>query len=61
MAARSPEIPFVRQLGRFLDAVRCGDRDAVFCTAAQAARTVAIVAAARRSLATDAEAAVEDL
>jgi myo-inositol 2-dehydrogenase/D-chiro-inositol 1-dehydrogenase len=50
----SAEVPFVRQLARFLAAVRAGTPDDVFCTPEQAARTVAVVSAAARSLDTGA-------
>ncbi len=59
--ADSAEVPFVRQLARFLGSVRSGAPGEVFCTAAQAARTVAVVAAAGRSLATGEAVGVEPL
>ena len=48
---RGTEVPFVGQLARFLRAVRAGDPEDVFCTAAQAAATVLAVEAGGRSLA----------
>ncbi len=45
-----PEVPFVRQLARFLGAVRSGDATDVFCTAGQAAQTVEVACAAARAL-----------
>lgn len=45
-----PEVPFVRQLARFLGAVRSGDPSDVFCPPDQAARTVAVVVAARSAM-----------
>jgi predicted dehydrogenase len=49
--ARSREHPFVRSIGRFLEAVRGGDPAHVFCTPADAARTLAVAAACERALA----------
>lgn len=48
--AHGPEVPFVRQLGRFLGAVRSGDATDVFCTAGEAAQTVVVACAAARAL-----------
>ncbi|MGH3075553.1 MAG: Gfo/Idh/MocA family protein, partial [Gaiellales bacterium] len=42
--------PMGRSISRFLDAVRVGDRDAVFCTPADARRTLAVALACERSL-----------
>ena len=42
--------PMGRSIGRFLDAVRAGDRDAVFCAPADARRTLAVALACERSL-----------
>lgn len=48
--AGGTEVPFVRQLARFLAAIRSGDAADVFCTAEQAAQTVEVVCAAARAL-----------
>ncbi len=50
VVVESAEVPFARQLARFLAAVRAGGRGDVFCTPAQAGRTVALVDAACRAL-----------
>ena len=42
--------PMGRSIARFLDAVRAGDRDAVFCSPADARRTLAVALACERSL-----------
>lgn len=44
--------PFERSIGRFVAAVRAGDPDLVFCTPADAVRTLAVAAAAEQSLIT---------
>ncbi len=51
-AAGHEHPPFVRQLGRFLAAVRAGDPTNVVCTPAQAAETVALAAAAATAMRT---------
>jgi myo-inositol 2-dehydrogenase/D-chiro-inositol 1-dehydrogenase len=45
-------LPFERSIDRFVAAVRAGDPDLVFCTPADAARTLAVAAAAEESLTT---------
>jgi myo-inositol 2-dehydrogenase / D-chiro-inositol 1-dehydrogenase len=50
--ARSSQHPFERSIGRFIEAARNGDRDAVFCTPADAARTLAVARACEQALAT---------
>ena len=52
--ARSAQHPFERSIGRFLEAARAGDRSAVFCTPADAARTLAVARACEEALATGA-------
>lgn len=59
--AQSTEMPFVRQLARFLDTVRSNRRTEVFCTAEQAARTVAVVQAAATALTSSDAVGVEAL
>jgi myo-inositol 2-dehydrogenase/D-chiro-inositol 1-dehydrogenase len=54
VVARSAQHPFERSIGRFLDAARTGDRSAVFCTPADAARTLAVARACEEALATGA-------
>jgi myo-inositol 2-dehydrogenase / D-chiro-inositol 1-dehydrogenase len=44
--------PSDRSLARFVEAARSGDRDAVFCTPAQAAGTLAVVLACEEAVAT---------
>jgi myo-inositol 2-dehydrogenase/D-chiro-inositol 1-dehydrogenase len=56
--ARSAQHPFERSIGRFLEAARSGDRDAVFCSPADAARTLAVAQACEQALATGATVAV---
>jgi myo-inositol 2-dehydrogenase / D-chiro-inositol 1-dehydrogenase len=51
VTASSGEDPFARSIGRFLDAVREGRPDRVFCTPADALRTLAVAVAAEQSLA----------
>ncbi|HZR95604.1 MAG TPA: Gfo/Idh/MocA family oxidoreductase [Gaiellaceae bacterium] len=50
--ARSGEHPFERSIGRFLDACRANDKSRVFCTPADAARTLAVARACEQALAT---------
>lgn len=50
LAARASTHPFERTIGRFLDAVRVGDRGAVFCTPADGERTLAVAVAGERAL-----------
>ena len=52
--AQSVQHPFERSIGRFLEAARTGDRTAVFCTPADAARTLAVARACEEALATGA-------
>jgi myo-inositol 2-dehydrogenase/D-chiro-inositol 1-dehydrogenase len=52
--ARSAQHPFERSIGRFLEAARAGDRSGVFCTPADAARTLAVARACEEALATGA-------
>jgi myo-inositol 2-dehydrogenase/D-chiro-inositol 1-dehydrogenase len=52
--ARSAQHPFERSIGRFLEAAAAGDRSAVFCTPADAARTLAVARACEEALATGA-------
>src|SRR3954470_6219562 len=52
--ARSAQHPFERSIGRFLEAARAGDRSAVFCAPADAARTLAVARACEEALATGA-------
>src|SRR6266516_2069278 len=49
--ARGREHPFERTIGRFLEAARSGDASRVFCTPADAARTLAVANACERALA----------
>jgi predicted dehydrogenase len=42
--------PMHRSIGRFLDAVRSGDRDGIFCRPADALRTLAVAVACERAL-----------
>ena len=56
--ARSREHPFMRSIGRFFEAVHTGDPARVFCTPADAARTLAVAAACERALASGATVAV---
>jgi len=42
--------PMERSIGRFLEAARAGDRSLVFCTPADAARTLAVALACERAL-----------
>jgi predicted dehydrogenase len=52
--AQSVQHPFERSIARFLEAARTGDRTAVFCTPADAARTLAVARACEEALATGA-------
>lgn len=52
--ARTAQHPFERSIGRFIDAARSGDRNAVFCSPADAARTLAVARACEEALATGA-------
>src|SRR3954454_16226218 len=52
--ARSAQHPFERSIGRFLEAARAGDRSGVFCTPADAVRTLAVARACEEALATGA-------
>jgi myo-inositol 2-dehydrogenase / D-chiro-inositol 1-dehydrogenase len=52
--ARSTQHPFERSIGCFLEAAQANDRDAVFCTPADAARTLAVARACEEALATGA-------
>jgi myo-inositol 2-dehydrogenase/D-chiro-inositol 1-dehydrogenase len=49
--ARGIEHPFERTIARFLEAARTGDPARVFCTPADAARTLAVATACERALA----------
>ena len=49
--ARSAQHPFERSIARFLDAARSGDKERVFCTPRDAARTLAVANACERALA----------
>jgi predicted dehydrogenase len=49
--ARGSGHPFDRTIARFLEAARSGDGSRVFCTPADAARTLAVAAACERALA----------
>jgi myo-inositol 2-dehydrogenase / D-chiro-inositol 1-dehydrogenase len=49
--ARGTEHPFERTIARFLEAARAGDSPRVFCTPADAARTLAVAVACERALA----------
>ena len=55
----SAEHPFERSVSRFLDAVRQGRPDRVFCTPGDATRTLAVAAAAEQALASGLTVAVE--
>jgi myo-inositol 2-dehydrogenase / D-chiro-inositol 1-dehydrogenase len=48
--ARGSEHPFERTVARFLGAARAGDPSIVFCTPADAARTLAVAVACERAL-----------
>jgi myo-inositol 2-dehydrogenase/D-chiro-inositol 1-dehydrogenase len=50
VAAASRSQPFERSVDRFVAAARAGDPDLVFCTPADAARTLAVAAAAEAAL-----------
>jgi myo-inositol 2-dehydrogenase / D-chiro-inositol 1-dehydrogenase len=50
VAAESRTDPFERSVDRFIAAVRTGDPDRVFCTPADATRTLAVATAAERAL-----------
>ena len=50
VAAEGLQVPFERSIGRFLDAVRAGQPGQVFCTPADAVRTLAVAAAAEQAL-----------
>jgi len=43
-------VPFERSIGRFLDAARAGQPGQVFCTPADAVRTLAVATAAEQAL-----------
>jgi predicted dehydrogenase len=57
--ARSAQHPFERSVSRFIDAARSGDASRVFCTPADAARTLAVARACEEALATGATVAIE--
>jgi myo-inositol 2-dehydrogenase/D-chiro-inositol 1-dehydrogenase len=48
--ARSPQHPFERSVARFLEAAQAGDPSRVFCTPADAARTLAVAIACEEAL-----------
>jgi myo-inositol 2-dehydrogenase / D-chiro-inositol 1-dehydrogenase len=56
--ARSAQHPFERSIARFLDAARDGDKGAVFCTPADALKTLAVANACEQALATGGTVAV---
>jgi myo-inositol 2-dehydrogenase / D-chiro-inositol 1-dehydrogenase len=56
----STEHPFQRSVSRFLEAVRVGDPNHVFCTPADATRTLAVAAAAEQALASGQTVTVEN-
>jgi predicted dehydrogenase len=49
--ARSAQHPFERSIARFFEAAREGDKERVFCTPRDAARTLAVADACERALA----------
>lgn len=49
--ARGNEHPFERSIARFLAAARAGDKNSVFCTPSDAARTLAVANACEQALA----------
>jgi predicted dehydrogenase len=57
--AQAAEPPLEASIGRFLDAVRTGDRDRVACPPPNALRTLAVVAAIERALGSGLQVAVE--
>ncbi len=56
--AGSSQHPFERSIDRFLEAARAGDPSRVFCTPADAARTLAVARACEEALATGATVAI---
>jgi len=50
VAAEGQQVPFERSVGRFLDAARAGQPGQVFCTPADAVRTLAVATAAEQAL-----------
>jgi myo-inositol 2-dehydrogenase / D-chiro-inositol 1-dehydrogenase len=56
--AKSSQHPFERTIDRFLASARSGDRDGVFCTPADAARTLAVARACEEALASGATVAL---
>jgi predicted dehydrogenase len=56
--ARSSQHPFERSIDRFLEAARAGDKSRVFCTPADAERTLAVARACEEALASGTTVAV---
>lgn len=50
VTAEGQQVPFERSIGRFLDAVRAGQPGQVFCTPADAVRTLSVASAAEQAL-----------
>jgi predicted dehydrogenase len=50
VTAEGQLVPFERSVARFLDAVRAGQPGRVFCTPADAVRTLAVATAAEQAL-----------